>query len=316
MGIPVGISACVMGQKVRFDGGHKQNKFAVEELSKYFKFEPVCPEVGAGMTVPRPTIRLLAKDEDDIRLVATKDISEDFTDKMTNFIDKRLPSLNALCGFIVCAKSPTCGMERVKLYIENGNTLPGGTTGLFTKRLMQDMPWLPVEEDGRLQDPVLRENFVARVYALHDLYECVKDGITRAAIVNYHSRYKLTLMAHNNVAYKELGQLVASIADWDSIDEFFIEYRQKMMDALTHRASRKNNTNVLMHLQGYFKRSLTKKQKAELNAVIFSYSDGLTPLIAPLTLINHYLSEHPDGYLETQFYLNPHPADLRLRYAL
>ena len=315
MGIPVGISACVLGQKVRFDGGHKQSRFAVEELSEYFDFTPVCPEVGIGMSVPRPVIRLLDNGID-VRLVDSKDNSIDYTDKMMTFSDAKIQSFQSLCGYIVCAKSPTCGMERVKLYLENGNTVPGGSVGVFTQQLMLKMPWLPIEEDGRLQDPVLRENFIFRIYALDDLYRSTAKGITRDNIIKFHSRYKLCLMANDPQAYRSLGRFVSDIHKWDDLNAFFVEYRQLFMDALKQRASRKNNTNVLMHIQGYFKRDLDKPQKAELRDVIMRYREGLLPLIAPLTLINHHLAVYPDNYLANQAYLELYPESLKLRYAL
>ncbi|OBU15505.1 MULTISPECIES: YbgA family protein [Photobacterium] len=315
MGIPVGISACVLGQKVRFDGGHKRNRFADEELSEHFDFKPVCPEVGIGMTIPRPVIRLL-DNTIDVRLVDSKDNSIDYTDKMIAFTDNQLPSFENLRGYIVCAKSPSCGMERVKLYLDNGNSVPGGSVGIFTQRLMDKMPWLPIEEDGRLQDPVLRENFIFRIYALDDLYRSVADGVSRDSIIKFHSRYKLCLMAHDQQAYRDLGRFVSDIHQWDDLDAFFIEYRQSFMDALKNRASRKNNTNVLMHIQGYFKRDLDKSQKAELRDVIMRYREGNLPLIAPLTLINHHLKVHPDSYLADQTYLELYPESLKLRYSL
>nr|WP_192867625.1 DUF523 and DUF1722 domain-containing protein [Thaumasiovibrio occultus] len=313
MKINVGISACVLGEKVRFDGGHKMNRFAVDELSRFFNFQPVCPEMGAGMGTPRPTIRLLEK-QGDIRLVSTRDTSVDFTDSMLGFTEKKLPSFEQLCGFLVCAKSPTCGMERVKLYMENGHTIPGGTTGLFTRELMKKYPWLPVEEDGRLHDPVLRENFVFRVFALHDFYESTAERTTKS-IIDFHSRYKLVLMAHSQALYRELGKMVGEIVNYD-FDEFYVLYRQKLMDALKINASKKNNTCTLQHIQGYFKRSLTKQQKAELTELILDYRHGDLPLLGVLTLINHYLSEYPDEYLMSQVYLQPYPKELKLRYGL
>ncbi len=315
MGIPVGVSACVIGQKVRFDGGHKRNIFVEEQLVDYFDFQPICPEVGIGLPVPRPTIRLMKTESGEERLVGTKDATKDFTDEMLIFSDKKIPSLNQLRGYVVCAKSPTCGMERVKLYMENGNTIPGGTAGVFTRKLMEAMPWLPIEEDGRLQDPYLRENFVFRVFTLNDFYNCMGNEPTRAKLVKFHSRYKLVLMAHCPVAYKSLGRMVAEIANWD-LDEFYHCYRLQFMEAIKNRANRRNNTNVLMHLQGYFKRDLDKQQKKELADLIMDYRVGNMPLLAALTLINHHLQQNPDAYLQTQVFLNPYPQELKLRYAM
>ncbi|MEZ8140462.1 hypothetical protein A1OO_14185 [Enterovibrio norvegicus FF-33] len=319
MSIKLGVSACVIGDNVRFDSGHKRNQFICEQLSPFIEFVPVCPEVGIGLPVPRPTIRLLDRgDEIGIRLVETKNADVDHTEKMEAFSRKKADHLATmdLCGYVVCAKSPTCGMERVKVYRENGYVSAEKIgVGLYTKQLMKRMPWLPIEEDGRLHDPVLRENFVFRIFALRDLYDSMAEGITRRAIVEFHSRYKLVLMAHSPLDYKSLGKFVATIADHD-IDEFYIEYRTLFMQAIANRASRKNNTNVLMHLQGYFKRDLDKKEKEELSGLIHSYRQGIMPLLAPLTLINHHLQQHPDDYLQHQSYLNPYPESLRLRYGL
>ncbi|WP_394126400.1 YbgA family protein [Vibrio hepatarius] len=312
--IKVGISACVLGEKVRFDAGHKVSKFVTKELAPYFEFLPVCPEVGAGMPVPRPTIRLISNEER-ISLVETKDPSQDHTHQMESYCENKVAQLERehLRGYIVCAKSPTCGMERVKVYKKQGAENDG--VGLFTKQLMKSMPWLPVEEDGRLNDPVLKENFITRVYTLDDFYNSVGEEVTRGKIVAFHSRYKLTLMAHHPASYKQLGNLVANIKDYD-VNEFFQLYREGLMTAMANRASRKNNTNVLMHLQGYFKRNLNKPQKQELRQVIDEYRVGLLPLLAPLTLIKHYLSAHPDEYLLQQAYLEPYPQEMRLRYSL
>lgn len=312
--IKVGVSACVLGEHVRFDSGHKLSRFVTKELSPYFEFVSVCPEVESGMPVPRPTIRLIT-DKERIALVETKDNSIEHTDRMVAFAKQKVNALinDQLCGYVVCAKSPTCGMERVKVYKKGGSDSTG--VGLYTKELMVKMPWLPVEEDGRLNDPVLKENFVTRVFTLHDFYQSMGGTPTRGKIVAFHSRYKLTLMAHHPQSYKELGRLVAHICDYDVLD-FYNLYRTGLMKAMVHRASRKNNTNVLMHLQGYFKRALNKAQKAELRQLIDDYRVGLLPLLAPLTLIKHYLSAHPDCYLQQQSFFDPYPQALRLRYGL
>ncbi|MGR5194249.1 YbgA family protein [Vibrio rotiferianus] len=312
--IKVGISSCVLGQRVRFDSGHKISNFVTKELGGYFNFVPVCPEVGVGMSVPRPTIRLVSNEER-IALVETRNPDNDHTDNMLTYSKNKVNELEGeqLCGYIVCAKSPTCGMERVKVYSKNNAAKEG--IGLYTRTLMEKMPWLPVEEDGRLNDPVLKENFITRVYCLNDFYESMEGEPTRGKIIDFHSRYKLTLMAHHPESYRSLGRLVADVANYD-IEDFYNEYRLGLMKALQNRASRKNNTNVLMHLQGYFKRSLTGNEKAELATVISDYRTGLLPLLAPLTLIKHYLNTYPDAYLEKQKYLEPYPQEMRLRYGL
>ncbi|MBA5761418.1 DUF523 and DUF1722 domain-containing protein [Vibrio sp. 404] len=312
--IKVGISACVLGERVRFDSGHKLSRFVTNELSKHFEFVSVCPEVESGMPVPRPTIRLIS-DKERIALVESKDQSQNHTQSMLDFSATRIKQLSKqdLCGYIVCAKSPTCGMERVKVY--GSNMAEKNGIGLYTNELMQQMPWLPIEEDGRLNDPVLKENFVTRVFCLDDFYQSMQGEPTAGKIVAFHSRYKLTLMAHHPQSYKLLGKLVANIAHYD-IDDFYQLYRNGLMQAMAIRASRKNNTNVLMHIQGYFKRDLKRQEKAELCNVIDSYRQGVLPLLAPMTLLKHHMNRYPDDYLQSQKFLNPYPEELRLRYGL
>ena len=314
MDIKIGISSCVNGENVRFDGGHKSNKFASKVLAPYFTYVPICPEVGSGMSVPRPSIRLITNEER-IALVDSKDSSLDYTDSMVEFSQKTVARLKEteMCGYIVCANSPSCGMERVKVYSKNSATKNG--VGLYTQILMKEMPWLPVEEDGRLNDPVLKENFITRVFCLHDLYVSMDGKPTAGKIVAFHSRYKYTLMSHSTVGYKELGKLVAKVTDYD-INDFFAIYRTQLMQTMSIRASRKNNTNVLMHLQGYFKKELESPQKQELALIIQDYNQGLLPLLSPITLIKHHLGIHANEYLAKQSFLNPYPQELRLRYGL
>jgi len=312
--IKVGISSCVLGERVRFDSGHKMSNFVTKELSPYFDFISVCPEVGVGMPVPRPTIRLVSNEER-VELVETKNPENDHTANMLTYSANKVDELQSeqLCGYIVCAKSPTCGMERVKVYSKNNATKEG--IGLYTQTLMKKMPWLPVEEDGRLNDPVLKENFITRVFCLSDFYDSMDGEPTRGKIIDFHSRYKLALMAHHPESYRSVGRLVADVASYE-IAEFYQEYRLGLMKALANRANRKNNTNVLMHLQGYFKRTLTKDEKKELATVIHDYRTGTLPLLAPLTLIKHYLNTYPDEYLAKQKFLEPYPQEMKLRYGL
>ncbi|MDA0148954.1 YbgA family protein [Vibrio sp. LaRot3] len=312
--IKVGVSACVLGEKVRFDGGHKRSRFVHQELATHFDFLSICPEVESGMPVPRPTIRLIS-DKERVALVETKDATKEHTQTMVNYAEQRVSGLakQDLCGYIVCAKSPTCGMERVKIYGKHNADNNG--VGLYTQQLMKQMPWLPIEEDGRLNDPVLKENFVARVFCLNDFYQSMAGEPTPGKIVAFHSRYKLTLMAHHPASYKALGKLVANVKDYQP-EEFYHIYRNGLMTAMTHRASRKNNTNVLMHIQGYFKRNLQKSERAELTQTIHDYRVGVLPLLAPLVLLKHHMSRYPSNYLNHQTFFNPHPQELRLRYGL
>ncbi len=312
--ISVGISACLLGDTVRFDGGHKRCAFAAEELAPFVRYEPVCPEMAIGLPTPRPALRLTEMADGEIELCFSNGKGEPVTEAMQRFSEKKISSMHHLCGYIVCAKSPSCGMERVRVYQpENNNNRKAGE-GIFTRELMSQMPWLPVEEDGRLHDPVLRENFVERVYTLHDFNEMWRSGLTRGKLIAFHSRYKLSLLAHSQPEYRELGRFVADIESWSSLEEYAIEYRQRLMDLLKHQATRGNHTNVLMHVQGYFRPQLNSKQRQELTSLIEHYRQGLQPLLAPMTLLKHYMSEYPDPYLAQQRYFEPYPEALRLRY--
>ena len=311
--IPVGISACLLGEQVRFDGGHKRLAFAVEELSPWMRFEPVCPEMAIGLPVPRPALRLV-KEESGVSLRFSDKREGDLTEQMAHFSRERVSRLDHLCGYIVCAKSPSCGMERVRVYDADGKNNRKAGRGIFTDILMETHPWLPVEEDGRLHDPHIRENFVERIYALHELNSVRERGLTRGELIAYHSRYKLLLLAHSQPKYRELGRFVAAIHEWASLDEWFVEYRQRLMDLLSHQATRRNHTNVLMHVQGYFRKQLNARQREELSKLIDSYRQGIQPLPAPVTLLKHYMAEFPDAYLSGQRYFDPWPEALRLRY--
>ncbi|MGJ7325528.1 DUF1722 domain-containing protein, partial [Morganella morganii] len=236
--------------------------------------------------------------------------------KMVDFSTEYLSKTINLSGYIVCKNSPSCGLERVRVYDSVGNGNKKSGIGLFTEQLLKAMPWLPVEEDGRLSDPHIRENFIIRVFALHELNELKQKSLNRRSLMDFHARYKLLLLAHSQPLYRELGRLVANNKEWNSIESFFIEYRNKFMKLLQNQATRRNHTNVLMHIQGYFKRYLTSNQRQALSKLILEYRQGIQPLLAPLTLITHYLSEYPDNYLNNQRYFNPYPQSLRLRYGL
>lgn len=312
--IPVGVSACVLGEQVRFDGGHKRLVFAVDELATWVRFEPVCPEMGIGLPVPRPALRLVKNDEGTVSLRFSDKREGDLTAEMEAFSHQRIRHFEHLCGYIVCAKSPSCGMERVRVYDAEGKNNRKAGRGIYTRVLMETFPWLPVEEDGRLHDPLIRENFVERIYALHELNSLRDAGLTRGELIAYHSRYKLLLLAHSQPKYRELGRFVAAVNEWESLDAYFVEYRQRLMALMSMPTSRRNHTNVLMHVQGYFRKQLNSRQRQELAALIDRYRQGLQPLLAPVTLIKHYMAEYPDPYLAGQRYFDPWPEELRLRY--
>ncbi|UYU32997.1 YbgA family protein [Siccibacter colletis] len=312
--IPVGISACLLGENVRFDGGHKRLAFAVESLSPWMKFEPVCPEMAIGLPVPRPALRLVKEESGAVALRFSDKREGDLTADMEQFSHERVSRFEHLCGYIVCAKSPSCGMERVRIYDADGKNNRKAERGIYTRILMETFPWLPVEEDGRLHDPVLRENFIERVYTLHELNQLHSQGLNRGGLIAFHSRYKLLLLAHSQPQYRELGRFVAAINEWDDLEAFFVAYRQKLMDLLAIPATRRNHTNVLMHVQGYFRNQLNARQRQELATLIDSYRQGTQPLLAPMTLLKHYMAEFPDSYLSVQRYFEPYPEALRLRY--
>ncbi|MGY5452471.1 YbgA family protein [Agarivorans sp. MS3-6] len=310
--ISVGISSCLLGEEVRYDGGHKQSRFCRIELAEYFDFEPTCPEMAIGMGTPRKTIRLVQNE--DIISIQASDGSFDVTEKMNNYADRRLPQLGHLSGYVVCAKSPSCGMERVSVYSPAKNNAEKSGVGVFTAKLMQAYPLLPIEEDGRLNDPVLRENFVNRVFAYHEWKTLEHEGFSVAKVQAFHAKFKYLLMAHNPEKYRELGPVVAGLRN--NNQHGFAEYIEGFMTILKHNCSRKNHCNVLQHLQGYFKRDLSAQQREELSDRIDQYRQGLLPLLVPISLIQHYQREHPKKYIAMQAYLAPHPEKLRLRYSL
>lgn len=312
--ISIGISACLLGENVRFDGGHKRLAFAVNELAPWVHFEPICPEMAIGLPTPRPALRLVKLDDGEMALRFSNHREGDLTQAMQQFSSRRVAGLEHLCGYIVCAKSPSCGMERVRVYEAEGSNNRKSGTGIFTAELKHQLPWLPVEEDGRLYDPAIRENFVERIYTLYELNKLRQSGLTRGGLIGFHSRYKLLLLAHSQPQYRELGRFVADIEKWDSLDDFFVEYRLRLMALLEHQATRRNHTNVLMHVQGYFRRQLNTRQRQELSGLIDRYRQGTQPLLAPITLLKHYMAEYPDAYLAQQRYFEPYPEALRLRY--
>lgn len=312
--IPLGISACLLGEQVRFDGGHKRLAFAVNELAPFVRFEPICPEMAIGLPTPRPALRLVKQGDKEIHLCFSKEGGEELTQQMNDWSAERVKSLHHLCGYILCAKSPSCGMERVRVYEPDTNNNRKAGMGLFAEKLKAEMPWLPVEEDGRLHDPALRENFVGRICALHEFNQMWQRGLTRAQLIAFHSRYKLLMLAHSQEKYRELGPFVALMSQWESLEAFAFEYRNRMMELLSQPASRRNHTNVLMHAQGYFRRQLSSPQRQELAELIDRYRCGVQPLLAPITMLKHYMSQYPHPWLTQQRYFDPYPEALRLRY--
>jgi uncharacterized protein YbgA (DUF1722 family)/uncharacterized protein YbbK (DUF523 family) len=309
--IRLGISSCLLGNKVRYDGGHKLDRFLTETLGPWVEYVPVCPEVECGMPVPRESMRLEGNPECP-RLVTTR-TKIDKTDQMTLWARKRTVELEKekLSGFIFKSGSPSSGMERVKVYDRNGMPSRKGS-GIFAREFMKRFPLLPAEDDGRLNDPALRENFIERVFALARWRKVLDGRKNLGSLVEFHTRHKLLILSHSTKAYRETGKLVAHSKEIP-IEELFVQYEESLLRALRLIATTKKNTNVLMHMAGYFKKQLTPDEKKELVDTIDLYREGFVPLAVPLTLVNHYVRKYSQTYLKQQYYLNPHPAELKLR---
>jgi len=310
--IPIAISSCLLGAEVRYDGGHKHNAYITQTLGRYFEYTPYCPEVAIGLGIPRPTIQLVQVG-DGVRVRGSKDPQLDVTQQLQDYAQRVVPALSGICGYIFKRASPSCGMERVKVY-KDGN-LFGTDRGVYAAAIMQALPDLPVEEEGRLMDPVLRENFIERVFVYHRWQQLLRSGLTPAKLVQFHTIHKYILLAHDEPTYRELGQWVAQAGSTD-LDEMASRYFRHLMQALSKPATRKTHTNVLMHIMGYIKNSLTADDKQELLEVLEKYRVGQVPLIVPITLLKHYLRRFPDEYVQQQVYLNPHPDELMLRNSL
>ena len=308
--LKIGISACVMGEPVRFDRGHKKSGFCMEQLAEFAEFRPVCPEMAIGLPVPRPTIRQIVKDN--IITVSRPDGSGDVTEALKAFGAKAAQGYQDLAGFVFCAKSPSCGMERVKVYHHHGKGSESTGVGVFAEQVMKANPLLPCEENGRLNDPIIRENFTTRIFTYQKWLDLKAEGLTRHKLIQFHSAHKYLVMSHHVQSYRELGRLLGR-ADI-GVEEQGDRYISGLMQALKNKASRRSHTNTLQHLQGYFKRQLDEHKRRELTEEIAAYREGLSPLLVPLTLIKHHLIEYPNEYLQQQAYLNPHPKELRLRY--
>ncbi|MCO4781733.1 MAG: DUF1722 domain-containing protein [Candidatus Cloacimonetes bacterium] len=307
--IKIGVSSCLLGQNVRYDGGHKQLKLITKEWLDNFEYIPYCPEVAIGLPTPRKVIRLVQKG-DDISLVESKNPSVDHTQAMTTHSLNYCESLDDISGYILTSNSPSCGMERVKLYQDASSKVgKKNGVGLFAANLMKKLPNLPIEEDGRLGDLRIRDNFLTRVYAYKDFQDLLKGKLTRGKIIKFHSKYKYLLMAHYVSGYKELGKLVAHVKDYD-LEEFAEIYISKLMSSLSHKTTKRNHTNTLQHIQGYFRDEINSEEKQELSAVIMKYHGGILPIQAPLTLLKHYLKKYPNNYLEDQVYFSPYPEEL------
>lgn len=307
----VGISSCLLGENVRYDGGHQLDRYLRDTLGQYVEFVPVCPEVESGMAVPREAMRLVEVNGS-IRLM-TRKTGIDMTGQMEDWIPKKLAELARLplCGFIFKAKSPSSGLKRVKVYRDN-KLVRANAAGIFAGRFAASFPNIPLEEDGRLHDAKLRENFIERIFVMQRWRDLVSADRSLGGLVRFHASHKYLLMAHSQDSLKQMGVLVAS-GRKQTLDKLYADYLDMLTNALERIATVRKNTNVLMHIMGYFKKQLDKDEKQELTELIERYHSQLVPLVVPLTLINHYVRKHRPSYLLDQVYLNPHPAELMLR---
>jgi len=310
--LKIGISACLLGEPVRYDGGHKLDQFLVETLGRFVSFVPVCPETECGLGVPREAMRLTG-DPASPRLMTIR-TGQDLTARMEGWANRRVRELAGedLCGFIFKSRSPSSGMERVKVYADTGGEPVKTGVGLFAKAFMARFPLLPVEDEGRLHDPVLRENFITRIFVLKRWRDLLAGKRSRGGLVAFHTAHKLLLLSHSEKHYRAMGKLVAQ-AKTMPLDDLFSAYEAMLMEALRLKSSLAKNSNVLLHIQGYFRSNLSADERQEMVELIDRYRGGLVPLIVPITLVNHYVRKYKESYLAGQIYLNPHPLELKLR---
>lgn len=311
--LKIGVSACLLGHKVRYNGGHQLNHFIRDILGQYMEFVPVCPEVECGLPIPRETLRLVGS-ETLPRLVASRS-GTDHTERMRTWAENKVQLLENenLCGFIFKKDSPSSGLYRVKVYSDQGMPRNIGT-GLFAQAFTRHFPLLPVEEDGRLNDARLRENFIESVFVCKHFRDLGAAIPNRGALVDFHTRHKLLLLAHSEEKYRLMGRFIANIPE--SIETAYRQYGELLATTLRVRTTVKKHCNVLLHILGYFKNTLSADEKQEVLELIEAYRQGEVPLIVPITLLNHYVRKEGQPYLSGQYYLHPHPLHLRLRSAL
>lgn len=309
--VKLGISMCLLGESVRWNAGHKLDRYLTQTLGQFVDYVPVCPEVEAGFGVPRESFRLVGEPENP-RLITFKS-KEDHTDRMLSWAEKRVKALEEedLCGFIFKCDSPSSGMVRVKVYTAKGGVVKKGV-GMFARVFMQHFPLIPVEDDGRLHNPQIRENFIERIFTLKRWRDSVAEKPGMGNLVDFHTRNKLLILSHSEKHFRRMGKLVA---DGKKIPtrELNLQYETLLMEALELKTTVKKNMNVLQHLMGFFKQQLTSDEKQELLEIFDQYRNELVPLVVPITLINHYVRKYDQPYLKLQTFLNPHPVELKLR---
>jgi len=310
--IKIGVSSCLVGEKVRWNGDHKQNHYVREVLADYFEYVSVCPEMEAGMGVPRETVALYG-DLKKFQMISKK-TQTDWTKPMQKYTKGKINSLaqEDLCGYIFKSKSPSCGLGRVPVYSEIGSHKVKHGSGMFAQAFIQKFPLIPIEDEGRLNDPRIRENFIVKVFSFYRLKNLFETGFSSGALVKFHTQHKFLLLAHSRKHYDSLGQLVAKPKSLKA-EELKGNYGKVFMEALSLKSTPKKNTDVLLHMMGFLKKILTKGEKEDILSAIEDYRKELLPLIVPVTLIRHQVNKHNIEYLRDQVYLNPHPKELMLR---
>ena len=307
----IGISSCLLGHEVRWNAGHKRDKYLTNTLGRFVEYVPVCPEVEAGFGIPRESMRLVG-DPENPRLITFKS-KTDNTKQMLSWARKRVKELEKedLCGFIFKSDSPSSGMIRVKVYNDKGMPHKIGV-GIFARAFMAHFPLIPVEDDGRLNDPLIRENFILQIFTMKRWRDNLAGRRSMGKLIDFHTRNKLLILSHSQKHYRLMGKLVAEGKKLP-IRELYDRYQRLLMEALKLKTTIRKHTNVLQHLMGYFKKQLSPDEKQELLEVFSHYRQELVPLLVPITLINHYVRKYDQPYLKTQTYLNPHPLELKLR---
>ncbi|MCF8031433.1 MAG: DUF523 and DUF1722 domain-containing protein [Desulfohalobiaceae bacterium] len=309
--ISLGVSKCLLGHPVRYDGGHKLNRYVRDTLGHYFEYFPICPEVECGMPVPREALHLVG-DPGAPRL-RTRKSRQDYTEQMQTWGRNKLEELAEadLCGYIFKSRSPSSGMERIKVYNEQGSPAGNGV-GIWARMVMERFPFLPVEDEGRLHDPGLREHFIEHVFLYWRWRQLEKQGPDLGALTDFHSRHKLLLLAHSPELYKEMGRYVAQARSYPR-EEILPGYLRLLDQAMRTPTTIAKHANVLHHMLGYFKQELSADEKQEFLDMVEKYRQGSVPLIVPVTLMNHFVRKYNEPYLSQQIYLNPHPVELKLR---
>lgn len=311
--IPLGISQCLLGDNVRYDGSHKHSKLCTGLLAQRFDFTAICPEIGIGLGTPRESISLQGDMKSEhIRVVGNRTAGLDVTESLENYGREKAAELTHLYGYIFMGRSPSCGLGNVKVYLVNGHASGKSSAGVYAREFTQAHPLMPVEEEGRLRDARLCENFIARVYAWKRWQDMMALGLTPARLQEFHARHKYLLMAHKVESYRHLGRLVAQ-AHLRPLEATATEYVHEFMSTLKITSSNRSHSNVLQHLAGYLKKQLDAASRQELQRLIDEYRQERIPLIAPLTLLRHHFQTHPNDYIQQQVYLEPHPPELMLR---